>query len=346
MPQYSEFLGEIVWENSLRSRQNPTGGTISDGRLFVGTTQKWIMVYDATTGKRLDRTWADVPIHIAPTVDDSLIFYSGVGDWNIMATADIFKGKVLWSRTAQSAGSDIIAMDTIVYFATRPGGIYSIRQSDGEILSRKQLGVGVSCNMVIFGDRLFVGLRDGKIMVLDRDDLNTLQEIRLESPVAEGFTEFGGRLYANLENGDLVIIDPRAMEIMQTIEQEGHFDTAPLILKNLIFTVNNAGVLTSYTLQEPYRQVWQRKLEELPAIDRDKEAGYALSGEASVFASPVEISGQLVVLTYRGSLFVIEPQTSRIDIRKKLEGRFIRTPLVHSGMAFIFSETSKIIALR
>lgn len=346
LPQFSGFKGEIVWQKSLKADQNATGGEFVDGKLLFGTTQNWIYAHNAFTGEKLDRMWANLPVEIPPAVDDSLLFYAGAGEWNELVAANIYSGKELWNKTARTIGSKILSSDSTIYYATSSGGIYRLNQKTGEIIAKRRINIGISCDLLIIGDELFIGTRDGNIYILDRFELTISKKLSVGSPVAEKFHSLGNKIFTNLENGDLLIIDRKELKIVKTIQQQGEFVTAPLILNNLIIAVNNAGVVSCHQRLEPYEFLWEIRLHELQPEDFDSTAGYQRSGEASVFASPATLYGKIIIITYRGSLFVIDPETSEIELAKKIGGRFVKSPQTYGSMLYLFSENSRILGMR
>ena len=158
-------------------------------RVYVSLKTKQLvalLLSDGTIG------WSvECPMTAPPAAGEGLV-YSGNEDL-IEARADT-DGKAQWRRPVQGRVVGLYWNAGWLFAQTEPGVFFAIRATDGEIIWQKDFGSPVSAPPAPSGERLYLPLKDGRVVALS---LHTGDEIWMkklaEPPV--GILPVGNRVF-------------------------------------------------------------------------------------------------------------------------------------------------------
>lgn len=137
--------------------------------------------------------WVECPMTAPPAAGGGLVYIGN--DGSIEARAQ-FDGQVNWRRAIQGR---VVSLhwDTGWLFAqTEPGGFFAIRAIDGEVIWQKDFGSPLSAGAppAPAGDRLYLPLKDGRIVALALQTGDEVWTQKLAEPAA-GILPVGDRVF-------------------------------------------------------------------------------------------------------------------------------------------------------
>ncbi len=325
LPEGSPFSLQIKWEREIGGMQRGSTPALERGWLFIGTTQSWIYMYNAETGKKKDRMWADVPVTVPPTVSGQRMFFSGAGEWNRLFAVDMNTGARLWNKTARSIGPPIETMDSTVIFITSPGGVYRIRQSDGKILSQRKLEDSITEKIFVSDSLIIAGGRF--IHFLNYPELSVAVKIDIPSPVAGAIRQINDRFITALENGEIIMFDKGG--VIHQSHSIGRVSTDLALANDMIYALSDSGIIHAFDYD--FSELW---LSDITRVD-----------DYSSFVSPIIIDNGILTVSYRG-LFILSDLSTGKELRRlQIDDKFTENALYHNGRIYITSEGGRVYCL-
>ena len=327
LSEKSPFSLQIKWERKIGAGQQGTSPIIHDGYLIFGTSQSWIYMYNAQTGKKHDRMWADMPMTISPTVTDNVMLFSGIGEWNRLFATDLSTGQRLWNSTARSVGPPIIGNDSTHIFVTRPGGVYRIHNRSGKILANVKLRDSIrnsgclSDSVLIFAGR--------SIHMLKYPELSKIAEMKLDFAVSGGIicTDLG--YLTILEDGRIILFDENG--VLDESPSIGKSSNSLAIWEETVFAVSDSGVIHAFSTENLQHEIWNRKI--------------TGTDDYSSFVSPMVIRDGVLTISYRGHAVYSNSHDGHVISELELSDKFNTDGLVFGDRVYLTSIGGKVICL-
>jgi outer membrane protein assembly factor BamB len=167
-----------------------TSPTVASGKVFGGSgygTRYYYFCLDAATGKPLWREEWKHPVFGSPTVSGDKVFF-GAGNGNMLQSDGQPAGALLCVHTASGklawpafeVADSVLTKPAVdgkhVTFGARDGYVYCLRQHDGKLAWKKDLGSPVVsspalavCKTCGHASTLYAAAFDGKLFCLDPD---------------------------------------------------------------------------------------------------------------------------------------------------------------------------------
>jgi outer membrane protein assembly factor BamB len=158
-------------------------------RIYVALRTKQLVALLMSDGKV---AWSvECPMTAPPAAGAGLV-YSGNEDL-IEARADA-DGKAQWRRPVQGRVVSLYWDTGWLFAQTEPGLFFAIRATDGEIIWQKDFGSPLSAPPAPAGERLYLPLKDGRVVALS---LQTGDEIWMKklTESASGILPVGNRVF-------------------------------------------------------------------------------------------------------------------------------------------------------
>ncbi|HEU0030477.1 MAG TPA: PQQ-binding-like beta-propeller repeat protein [Kofleriaceae bacterium] len=175
---WEAMTGKLVWVFAAQ-RMFKGSPCLYKNRIYVPNVDNHIRCLDATNGKVLWdwSSWADNDS--SPRVSDGLLYIGGEdGD---LKCFDPENGKLLWKESygrgeGEEPGSEgieasLAIADNIAYFGHLDGHVRAYHLKDRKLVWKSpKLGLDIDASILILGDRLYVGIEEGKhtFLCLDR----------------------------------------------------------------------------------------------------------------------------------------------------------------------------------
>ena len=105
----------------------------------------------------------ECPMTAPPAAGDALVFAGSDGLVEARADTD---GRARWRRPVTGTVISLHWDTGWLIAATEAGPLLAIRAADGEVLWQRDLGSPLSAPAALAGDRLYVGLNDGRVLAL------------------------------------------------------------------------------------------------------------------------------------------------------------------------------------
>jgi outer membrane protein assembly factor BamB len=202
-PQDLAFPGGIIWQTTLAPPpvQLPA---FDDRRVYLVMGDGSVLAVDHATGTSLWSTPARSTVRPAAS-GRYLAGADGATAWAI----DAGSGEVAWSRDLGARVSAVPAVtDAGAAMLTEAGDLVLLAWADGREAWRVRLPGESSAPLAADGDRLFVGLADGRVRALALPDGATVWERTLGGRVL-GLTPIGDRLFTGAADNFLYALKVR-----------------------------------------------------------------------------------------------------------------------------------------
>jgi outer membrane protein assembly factor BamB len=160
-----------------------------DARIYIPLQTKQLvalLIKDGSVG------WSvECPMTAPPDAGGGLV-YAGSEDL-IEARAD-GDGSAQWRRPVQGRVVSLHWKGGWLFAQTDPGGFFAIRGSDGTIIWKKDFGSPLSAPPAPTGERLYLPLKDGRILALSLQTGDEIWTYKLAEP-AVGVLPVGNRIF-------------------------------------------------------------------------------------------------------------------------------------------------------
>jgi outer membrane protein assembly factor BamB len=203
------FPLEVKWSATLAAppSQDESGRGFApalDGdHVYVSLRTNQLVALRLQDGKE---AWSvECPMTAPPAAGDSLVFAGSDGLVEARAGAD---GRAQWRRPVNGR---VIALhwDTGWLLAsTDTGPFFAIRAADGEVLWQRELGSPLSAPAAPSGDRLYLALRDGRILAMSLQTGEDIWSEQLAEPAA-GILPVGNRVFVGGRDNQFHSLDAK-----------------------------------------------------------------------------------------------------------------------------------------
>ncbi len=147
----------------------------------------------------------ECPMTAPPAAGDALVFAGSDGLVEARAESD---GRAQWRRPVTGRVVSVHWDTGWLFASTEAGPLHAIRAADGEVLWQRDLGSPLSAPPAPSGDRLYLGLKDGRILAMA---LKTGEEIwaqKLAEPAA-GILPVADRVFVGGKDNQFHALDAR-----------------------------------------------------------------------------------------------------------------------------------------
>ena len=269
-----------------------SGPVVSEGVLFVGSTDRSFYAFDYRTGKVLWEFKAEYFIESTPTVEgDRVCFGSSDG---FMRCLDRNTGKELWKYQARSEMiSSPLILGERLYFSSSDDRITSLDMNTGE-----------------------------KVWVYTRGTFRTVSARVLSSPAAAAD---GGKIFNIFSDGALVALDAETGRLLWDKDVAGDFSSAgrirrtPMVADERVFVIDSTGALLALdvekgTVLETYDTLEARDFVApvdgvLVVAGTDRIVAVDRATGSTLWSRELEKSPVATVFAANGELFVISNYT-------------------------------------
>ncbi len=313
---FSVSNGSPIWEEKLKSgnrrdRIGVGGGlALSGDRLFVSSAFGRVFALDADTGSQIWVRDMEAPMTGAPTVKDGRVFVTSNN--NEVFALNYDTGVPIWSDQA-------IAETARVLGSPSPAAVEDIvvvPYSSGEIIAY----------LASNGRRLWT---DALSMPGRFTPISSINDIAARPLLA------GGLVIAANQSGVTVAIDGRSGN--RVWAQAIGSTQAPALAGEYLFVMGTDGTLAA--LNAGNGQVyWVRALDGFRKMKKQK-------GRIS-YAGPIIASGRIVVISSRGDLLALDPQTGEEVASLKLGDAVYLEPIAVGDRLFVLTDGARLIAIR
>jgi outer membrane protein assembly factor BamB len=185
------FPVEVKWSATLNA--SPAfAPAFDDERIFVALRTSQLVALQIKDGST---AWSvECPMTTAPAAGDRLVY--GAAD-DLVEARSATDGRAQWRRPlpARIAPTDGLHWDTGWLFAsTEAGPFVAIRAGDGEVIWQRDVGSPLSAPPAPAGDRLYLALKDGRILALSLQNGDDIWTQKLAEPAA-GLLPVGDRVF-------------------------------------------------------------------------------------------------------------------------------------------------------
>lgn len=252
----NRFTGALRWRADLREELT-TVPLVSEGRVFVMSSEQSVTALDAKDGKSLWKYHRDPPGGFTirgdarPELAHGLL-YAAFADGTVAAVQPE-DGVVRWSRQVSGTG-DYLDVDSLaapesdsrIYVASAKAGILALDAANGDIAWSAPLP---GANHVLVEGLRVIGGGRGALVAFDRAGGGTLWKLNLgrdrfpTQPVA-----VSGLVLVAQDRGPLMTVDLQTGEALNAFDPGSGFSQPVLALPRVAYVLSNGGALYSLGL--------------------------------------------------------------------------------------------------
>lgn len=304
------FRGVVDKMRSRRSEGYGGGLAVSGGTIYVSSGYGHVSALEVNTGKTKWQTDTPTPVHGAPTVADGRVFVVSQDDELLAFNAAT--GETEWTYQGIVEPARMLTSSAPAVY----GEFVVVPFASGELGAfRAQTGRS------IWSDGL---TRQAGLTALS--DLNDVAA----SPII-----FDNTVYAMSHSGLLAATDLRNGQRLWSKEVGGI--QMPWIAGATIFIVSNDGQVAALSRKDG-TVLW---VHQLPGFKNEKKKKKRIA-----WAGPVLVSNHLVLVSSRGDVVTLSPETGKQLSDQELKGEFFLAPVVAKGVLYLLSNEGRIYALQ
>ncbi len=300
-----------VFENNNPAEIGFGGGVAFDnGKVFATSGFGFVVGMNADTGEVLWQYETEAPIRTAPTATNGSVYV--VTNANEFISLDQQTGEVQWDYQSFEEAARFLAATSpaanadVVVAPFSSGEVTALRADNGQELWTETVA------------------RSSKLTALS--NLNDIAG----SPVIDR-----GRVYAISHAGQISAIDLRSGRTVWESPVSGL--QTPWVAGEFIFVVSVDSELVCLSRNNG-RIAW---VEQLPRYENEKNKKNRIT-----WAGPVIAGGNLVLVSSRGELILVDPQTGDTTSRKRVSKGSTITPIVAEELLYVLSANGTLTALR
>lgn len=353
---------QVDWRASVGAGSNLTRRmvappVVAGGKLFAMDADQRVTAFNADTGAKL---WS-VKLQAAHKKDkhavggglavagDKLIVSSGFGYVAALSVAD---GAELWKRKTESPMSGAPAiLGARAYVTSTNNELYAIDVANGEVLWTDQ-AIAESARVLsapspaVQGEILAAPFTSGEIIAylpangrrLWSDTLTTagrFTPLSAINDIAGRPTIENGVVYASSHSGVTTAIDARSGQRSWAMLFGSRL--GPVLAGDYLFLVGTNGEVACLDKVKG-GVVWVRSLPEFAKPKNKKER--------IVWTGPLVASNRLIVVSSKGNLLALSPQTGETVGEMKLGSPVYIEPIAADGKIYVLTDKAQLIAIR
>jgi outer membrane protein assembly factor BamB len=201
------------------------------------------------------------PSSIAPAAGDGLVFVGAGAEIVALSAAE---GVERWRFTLESPMAVPLRWDGAWLLACdETGQVHALRTSDGERIWQRELGVVAHRIPTAGMERLYVPLRDGRIVALELGSGEIAWERKLGGPPTEVLLA-GDRLFVGSDDNFFYSLVARNGSVRWRWRTGGDLVGAAVVDRNSVFFTSRDNLLRALHISRGWQQ-WTRNLETRPA---------------------------------------------------------------------------------
>jgi len=302
----NEKDGAIKW-------QYPADGTaatgefncppaVADGKVFIGSEDKNLSVFDASSGALLWTVPTQGAVESSPTIDNGTVFF-GCNDGNIYAIKEADQ-KPLWGGQFRCDGpvfSSPIVTDGTIFFSDANSNLYAIKESTGEKVWTYLPSGGVTPGGPVFRNGVFYVVSGRNILSLSPRTGAVNAFYNLPTNVLGSVTVSDNHIFASGSDQQIYCMNLHGS--IQWHTRLHDISTVPLVVTDsYLYATSRRGVI--YALDPTNGTVvWNYALQDsvIHPLDASKVTKATLP-QTRTNSSPLLQDGKLFVVTNDGSL--------------------------------------------
>lgn len=308
--------GKRLWQRELKSGNSRdqigigSGLAVAGDRLIVASGYGFVSALDVSNGAEIWRRDMEAPMTGSPTIKDGRAFVSSNN--NEVFAIDVSSGQVLWTDQAIAESARILgspssaAVEDIVITPYSSGEIIAYLAANGRRLWTEALS------------------RPGRFT-----PISSINDIASRPVIG------GGLVFAANQSGVMAAIDGRSGSRVWV--QPVGSTSAPALAGEYIFVSGTNGQIVC--LNAGTGQIyWVKQLRQFEKQEKKK-------GRIS-YAGPIVASNQVLVVSSRGELISLSPQTGERTGAIDLGDPVYLEPISVGDKVFVLTDDARLIAIR
>jgi outer membrane protein assembly factor BamB len=236
---FEALTGALVWVYTAK-RMFKGSPCLYKNRIYIPNVDNYLRCIDATNGKLLWQWYGHADMDSSPRVLDDKVYVGGEdGD---VKCFDADTGDLEWKKSfgvgeGEKPGSggiecSLAITDGTAYFGHLDGHVRALRLSDQKVLWKTKIGTDVDASALIVGDKLYVGVEEGKpsFHCLDRGTGKSVWTRHLPSGVWSTAAVHDGTIIVGGNNGKLYCMDAASGDEVWTFKAGAGIWSSPSVV--------------------------------------------------------------------------------------------------------------------
>lgn len=307
--------GKEKWRQTVNQRDDEDSGAIgggiayASGRLYVTSGYEYLMSINPETGKMVWKAVIPSPARAAPTVMEGKVYLTTLD--NRMMVFDATDGSPLWNYAGVSESTNLLGSASPAADNT----LVVLPLSSGEVF-----GLRPENGQVVWADSLSSVRRVGA--------LSAISDIRALPVISKGV------VYAISYSGRLVAINQVSGERIWQREIGG--SEMPWVAGDAVYVLTTEQQLVALS-RDSGGIYWVEPLQRYADQDRT---------DPIIWSGPVLAGGRIFVVSSKGEMLEIDPQTGALLKTIKLGGAAAVAPIIADGTLLVLTVNGNIEAYR
>jgi outer membrane protein assembly factor BamB len=316
-----------------------SGGTISNGTLYIGTRAGDVRALDAATGEtrwqfELQGNEQLRSTYGSPVIADNVVYFGGYDGIVYALNPD---GTLKWQEPVGGpiVGSPTVA-DDLVLVGASDGNVYALNAADKSVRWTFETGNRIWSSPTVAGGVAYFGSMDKKVYALSLEDGSKIWEFPTGGAVVSKPAVSDGRVYVGSFDSIFYALDAATGQEVWRFEGAGNwYWSQPLIVEDSrLVGVEDTLYVASLDGN-------------LYALDKNTgQQRWVLHTEGAIVGSPVIVSDMIAVPSDDGRLHVAR-LSDGVELDACNIGEPIRSSLVErEGLVYLNARDNSIRALR
>jgi len=243
--------GKQIWEQKAIATDRIVAPPLQvDGRIFVGTSDNFVIALDADDGTELWRYETGHSVWAQPVYQDGVVYVASL-DRNLYAL-DSENGQELWQASVDGSISDEPALGSgLVFVGGFDKHVHALETGSGEKKWTYESPAAVWASPVVSEDVVYFADLEGNIGALEAASgktiwLSSISETIIAAPTVMGdivyFATAGSPdIEDDLRNGSIYALDILSGDTLWSEEVDGLLFTSPVIVNDLLVVAIHEG---------------------------------------------------------------------------------------------------------
>jgi outer membrane protein assembly factor BamB len=197
------------------------GIAVSNGKLYIGSTNGIMYALDAQTGDFLWEFETEKEIWATPAVDEDTVYFGSFDEkFYAVNTSD---GSKRWEFTAEGAiAATPLINEDIIYVGSLDKNLYALNTDSGSLKWQFTGKNWFWALPVLYGGNIYAGCMDNRVYILNAETGNKVNELDLGNPVASSPVVIGNSVIFASKEGVVFSIDTSSgsLKILAEFEEQ------------------------------------------------------------------------------------------------------------------------------
>jgi outer membrane protein assembly factor BamB len=235
-------------------------------------------------------------------------------------------GEKLWEFNAgHSIDRSLIVQDEHIFFTTDKE-IFCLNKEDGQLLWRKGLGLEITSPMEYFDGSLYLAAKNNSIYCFKAQNGEIVWEHALGTPIYAPITIYKGFLLFGADSGDVYSLLSSTGQLLWQLKIGDKLRAAPLIIDTSLYIGSFDNYVYAVNLHK-------------------KTLKWKVRTGADIEAQAIEWKDYVYAASFDGYLYCLKKGSGNLHYRRSLPARPYNAPIIVNNVMYIQTLSNKLISI-